>query len=153
MTENIDSLTEYSAYLPISYSFNNGFSILGQTSLTVINTNDSDPVISYFLAAGNSLDERTNWFIEAYQSRTIWEDNKSLEVLEGLEESESEIQTDSQEGNNKYPPFSIGYGITYLSSNNVQFDVSMGILFEKDDKKYKESSRFIEWGFSFRLPY
>ena len=126
---------------------------MGQATLTIINTNDNDPVISYFLAAGNSVDERTNWFIEAYQSRTILEDNKSIELLEGLEESESEIQTDSQEANNKYPPVSIGYGITYLSSNNVQFDVSMGILFEKDDKKYKESSRFIEWGFSFRLPY
>ena len=44
MTENIDSLTEYSAYLPISYSFNNGFSVMGQATLTIINTNDNDPV-------------------------------------------------------------------------------------------------------------
>ena len=153
MTENIDSLTEYKAYLPVSYSFNNGFLVLGQAALTVINTNDSDPVISYLLAAGNHLGERTSWFIEAYQSRTIGEENKIIEVVEGLEESESEIPSASQEANNKYLPFSIGYGFTYLSGNNVQFDISMGLLFEKDDKKYKESSRFIEWGFSFRLPF
>ena len=125
LTENNDSLTEYSAYFPISYSFNNNFSVLGQGAVTVINTNDSDPVISYLLAAGNSLGEKTSWFIESYQSRQ-----------KGQED----------------PPFSIGYGFTYLSANNVQFDISMGVLFEKDDKKYKESSRFIEWGFSFRLP-
>ena len=153
LTENIDSLTEYSAYLPVSYSFNNGFLVLGQTALTVINVNDSDPVISYLLAAGNRLGEKNSWFIEAYQSRTIGEDNKTIALVEGSEELESEIQTESTEANNKYPPFSIGYGFTYLSGNNVQFDISLGVLFGKDDRKYKESSRFIEWGFSFRLPY
>ena len=125
LTENNDSLTEYSAYFPITYSFNNGFSVLGQAALTVINTNDSDPVISYSLAVGNSLFERTSWFIESYQSLIKNQDN---------------------------PPFSIDYGVTYLSKKNVQFDISMGITFKKNDKKYEESSRFIEWGFSFRLP-
>ena len=126
LTENNDSLTEYSAYFPISYSFNNNFSVLGQGAVTVINTNDSDPVISYLLAAENSLGEKTSWFIESYQSRQKDQDD---------------------------PPFSIDYGFTYLSAKNIQFDISMGILFEKDDKKYKESSRFIEWGLSLRLPH
>ena len=125
LTENNDSLIEYSAYLPILYSFNNDFSVWGHAAGTVINTDDSDPVISYSLAVGNSLGERTSWFIESYQSLI-------------------KNQVD--------PPFSIDYGVTYLSANNVQFDISMGVTFEKDDKKYKESSRFIEWGFSFRLP-
>ena len=125
LTENNDSLIEYSVYLPILYSFNNDFSVWGHAAGTVINTDDSDPVISYSLAVGNSLGERTSWFIESYQSLI-------------------KNQVD--------PPFSIDYGVTYLSANNVQFDISMGVTFEKDDKKYKESSRFIEWGFSFRLP-
>ncbi len=125
LTENNDSLIEYSVYLPILYSFNNDFSVWGHAAGTVINTDDSDPVISYSLAVGNSLGERTSWFIESYQSLI-------------------KNQVD--------PPFSIDYGVTYLSANNVQFDISMGVTFEKDDKKYKESSRFIEWGFSFRRP-
>ena len=126
LSENNDSLTEYSAYLPISYSFNNGFLVWGEVAGTVINTDDSDPVISYSLAVGNSLFERTSWFIESYQSR--------------LKDQDA-------------PPFSINYGFTYLSADNVQFDISMGILLEKDDKIYKESSRYIELGFSLRLPY
>ena len=114
------------SWYPISYSFNNNFSVLGQGSVTVMNTNYSDPVISYLLAAGNSLGENTSWFIESYQSRQKGQDD---------------------------PPFSIDYGFTFLSAKNIQFDISMGILFEKDDKKYKESSRFIEWGLSLRLPH
>jgi hypothetical protein len=46
----------------------------------------------------------------------------------------------------------VDYGITYLSDNNVQFDISMGITFEKNNDNYTEASRFLEWGFSFRLP-
>ena len=90
--------------------------------------NDSDPIISYLLATGNSFGKRSSWFIESYQSRLIDQDD---------------------------PPFSIDYGFTYLSDNNVQFDISMGISFDKDeeDGKYKESIRFIECGFSFRLPH
>jgi len=126
LSENNDSLTEYSAYLPISYSFNNGFSVWGEVAGTVINTDDRDPVISYSLAVGNSLFERTSWFFESYQSR--------------LKDQDA-------------PPFSINYGFTYLSADNVQFDISMGVLLEKDDKIYKESSRYIELGFSLRLPY
>jgi len=78
---------------------------------------------------GNSLGDKTGWFFEAYQSRPM-----------------------DQEKNNNDPPISVDYGITYLSDNNVQFDISMGITFEKDNDNYTEASRFLEWGFSFRLP-
>ena len=130
LTENNAALTEYNAYFPISYSFQNGYSIWGQVAGTLINNDDSDPIISYSLAIGNKLGDKTNWFFETYQSRSI-----------------------EKENNVKGPPFSIDYGLTYLSDNNVQFDISMGITFDKYDNKYKESSRFIEWGFSFRLPH
>jgi len=126
MTKNIDSLTEYSAYLPVSYSFNSNFSIWGEASGTVVNTDNSDPVISYSLAIGNSLSDNTNWFLEIYQS-----------FLKGQDD----------------PPISIDYGFTYLSDKTVQFDISMGVTFDKIDEEYKESSRFIEWGFSFRRPH
>ena len=125
LTENNDSLTEYSAYLPMSYSFKSNFSVWGYVAGTVLNSDDSDPIYSYSLAFGNSIGERTNLFIETYQSLINNQDD---------------------------PPFSIDYGVTYLSANNVQFDISIGITFENNDNKYKESSRFIEWGFSFRRP-
>ncbi len=126
MTKNIDSLTEYSAYFPISYKLNNDFSVWGQTSGTVMNTDDSNPVISYSLAIGNSLGERTSWFLETYQSIIKDQDD---------------------------PPISIDGGFTYLSDKTVQFDISMGVTFDKIDNTYKESSRFIEWGVSFRRPH
>ena len=125
MTKNIDSLTEYSAYLPISYELTNIFSVWGQASGTVINTDNSNPVISYSVAVGNNLGEKTSWFIETYQSFIKDQDD---------------------------PPISIDGGFTYLSDQTVQFDISMGVTFDKFDTKYKESSRFIEWGFSFRRP-
>jgi len=125
MTKNIDSLTEYSAYFPISYKLNNDFLVWGQASGTVMNTDDSNPVISYSLAIGNSLGERTSWFLETYQSIIKDQDD---------------------------PPISIDGGFTYLSDKTVQFDISMGVTFDKIGNTYKESSQFIEWGFSFRRP-
>ena len=129
LTQNSDSLTEYSIYLPISYSFQNSFSIWGQVAGNFYNAEGKDPVLSYTLAMGNSLGDKTSWFFEAYQSRPM-----------------------DQENNNNDPPISVDYGITYLSDNNVQFDISMGITFEKNNDNYTEASRFFEWGFSFRLP-
>ena len=129
LTENNDSLTEYALYFPISYSFNNGLSIWGQAAGNFYNTEEKDPVLSYTLAMGNSLGDKTSWFFEAYQSRSM-----------------------DQENNNNDPPISVDYGITYLSDNNVQFDISMGITFEKNNDNYTEASRFLEWGLSFRLP-
>ena len=125
MTKNIDSLTEYSAYFPISYKLNNDFLVWGQASGIVMNTDDSDPIISYSLAVGNSLGEKTGWFLETYQSIIKDQDD---------------------------PPISIDYGFTYLSDKTVQFDISMGVTFDKIGNTYKESSQFIEWGFSFRRP-
>ena len=129
LTENNDSLTEYALYFPISYSFKNGLSIWGQAAGNFYNAEEKDPVLSYTLAMGNSLGDKTSWFFEAYQSRPLDEEN-----------------------NNNDPPISVDYGITYLSDNNVQFDISMGITFEKNNDNYTEASRFLEWGFSFRLP-
>ena len=129
LIENNDSLTEYALYFPISYSFKNGLSIWGQAAGNFYNAEEKDPVLSYTLAMGNSLGDKTSWFFEAYQSRPM-----------------------DQENNNNDPPISVDYGITYLSDNNVQFDISMGITFEKDNDNYTEASRFLEWGFSFRLP-
>ena len=129
MMENNDSLTEYDLYFPIAYSFKNGFSVWGQAAGTFYNAEGKDPLLSYTLAMGNSLGDKTSWFFEAYQSRPL-----------------------DQENNNNDPPISVDYGITYLSDNNVQFDLSMGLTFEKNDTDYAESSRFLEWGFSFRLP-
>ena len=126
MTENIDSLTEYSVYLPMSYKLHNDFSVWGQASGMVMNTGDSNPIISYSLAVGNSLGERTSWFLETYQS----------------------IIKDQAD-----PPISIDGGFTYLSDKTVQFDISMGVTFDKIDNTYKESSLFIEWGVSFRRPH
>ena len=126
LKENNDSLTEYSVYIPISFSFNNDFAVWGQVAGTVINNEASDPVINYSLATGNSLNEKTSWFFEAYQSLLKDQDD---------------------------PPISIDYGFTYLSENNVQFDISMGVTLAKNGNNYNESSRFIEWGFSFRLPF
>ena len=125
MTKNIDSLTEYSTYFPISYKLNNDFSVWGQASGIIMNTDDSDPVISYSLAVGNSLGEKTGWFLETYQSIIKDQDD---------------------------PPISIDGGFTYLLDKTAQFDISMGVTFDKIDNTYKESSRFIEWGFSFRRP-
>ena len=96
---------------------------------TYYNAEENDAVLSYSLAIGNSLVDKTSWFFEAHQSRPM-----------------------DQENNNNDPPISVDYGITYLSDNNVQFDISMGITFEKDSDNYTEASRFLEWGFSFRLP-
>ncbi len=129
LAENNDSLTEYALYFPISYFFKNGLSIWGQAAGNFYNAEEKDPVLSYTLAMGNSLGDKTSWFFEAYQSRPM-----------------------DQENNNNDPPISVDYGITYLSDNNVQFDISMGITFEKDSDNYTEASRFLEWGFSFRLP-
>ena len=129
LAENNDSLTEYALYFPISYFFKNGLSIWGQAAGNFYNAEEKDPVLSYTLAMGNSLGDKTSWFFEAYQSRPM-----------------------DQENNNNDPPISVDYGITYLSDNNVQFDISMGITFEKNNDNYTEASRFLEWGFSFRLP-
>ena len=156
LTQNNDSLTEYSVYLPISYSFRNGFSIWGQIAGTFININKcsnenyftknscldadwkwenniniSDPIIDYSLAIGNSLDDRTNWFFEV---------------------NPSEILKLKDDENN---PFSIGYGATFLlDNNNAQFDFSMGLTFQKNGSIWKTlvAENYIEWGFSFRLP-
>ena len=122
LTENNDSLTEYSLYFPISYSLKNGLSIWGQAAGTFYNAEEKDPVLNYTLAMGNSLGDKTGWFFEAYQSRPM-----------------------DQENNNNDPPISVDYGITYLSDNNVQFDISMGITFEQDNDNYTEASRFLEW--------
>jgi len=129
LTENNDDLTEYSTFFPISYSFQDGFSIWGQLAGTFFNNKEIDPIINYSLAVGNSFNNKTSWFFEAYQSRFM-----------------------KQSKNINDPPFSIDYGITYLSDNNIQFDLSMGLTFEKDDADYIETLRFLEWGFSFRLP-
>ena len=129
MTENKDSLTEYGLYFPIAYSFKNGFSIWGQAAGTFYNAEENDAVLSYSLAIGNSLVDKTSWFFEAYQSRYL-----------------------DQENNINDPTISVDYGITYLSDNNVQFDISMGVTFEKDNDNYTETSRFLEWGFSCRFP-
>lgn len=129
LTENNDSLTEYVLYFPISYSFKNGFSIWSQAAGTFYTAEEKDAVLSYSLALGNSLGDKTSWFFEAYQSRPL-----------------------DQKNNLNDPPISVDYGITYLSDSNVQFDISMGVTFEKEGVDYTEASRFLEWGFSFRLP-
>ena len=129
LTANNDSLTEFSAYLPISYSFHNGFSLWGQVAGTYFNNDKSDPIINYSLAIGNSLGDNTNWFFETYQSRTIG-DNSTNENI----------------------PISVDCGIAYLAANNVQFDLSMGLTFQMVDSDYIETERFLEWGLSFRRP-
>ena len=128
-TDNSDSLTEFSVYLPISYSFQNGFSVWGQVAETVFNNDKLDPIIKYSMALGSRVGNKTNWFFEAYKSQTIG--------------NESPIEN---------IPISIDFCITYLVENNIQFDLSMGLTFQKDDSYYIETERFIEWGLSFRLP-
>ena len=100
-------------------------SIWGQLSGTFLKYDNNNPILDYSIACGNSMGKNTAWFIEVYQSIV----------------------------NNQDPqPISINYGITFLSNPNFQLDLSMGNTFNKTNNKYKESSRFIEWGFSFRLP-
>ena len=127
--DNNDSLIEYSAYLPISYSFQNGFSVGGQIAGTFYNNEEINPIISYSLAIGSSLGKKTGWFFEAYQSQAIGNESTTENI-----------------------PISIDYGITYLFNNIVKLDLSMGLTFQKDDSDYIETERFLEWGVSFRLP-
>ena len=129
MTANNDSLTEYSAYVPISYSFQNGFSVWGQIGETIFNNDKLDPILSYSLAMGSTLGDKNGWFFEAYQSQTMG--NKNL--IENI-------------------PISVDWGITYLLENNVLLDISMGLTFQKNDSDYIETERFVEGGVSIRLP-
>ena len=128
--DNNDSLIEYSAYLPVTYSFQNGFSVSGQISGTFFN-NNIDPIISYALGIGSSLDEKTSWFIEAFPD----------EIFNFIEDRNN--------------PFSVKYGLIFNSySNNVQFDLSMGLTFQMIGSKFQRriEEEYIEWGFSVRLP-
>ena len=129
MTENNDSLTEYDLYFPIEYSFQNGFSISSQASGTFFSNKNLDPVVNYSIALGNGFNDRTSWFIEVLQSHDT-----------------------GQEFSPTDKPVLLDYGFTYLSENNIQFDISMGINFRMDNSDIIEHSRFLEWGFSFRLP-
>ena len=127
--ENNDSLIEYSAYLPISYSFQNGFSVGSQIAGTFYNNEKINPIISYSLVIGSSLDKKTDWFFEAYQSQSIGNESTTENI-----------------------PISVDYGITYLFNNIVKLDLSMGLTFQKDVSDYIETERFLEGGVSFRLP-
>ena len=127
--ENNDSLIEYSAYLPISYSFQNGLSVVSQIAGTFYKNEKINPIISYSLVIGSSLGKKTDWFFEAYQSQAIGNESTTENI-----------------------PISIDYGITYLFNNIVKLDLSMGLAFQKDDSDYIETERFLEWGVSFRLP-
>ena len=127
--ENNDSLIEYSAYLPIAYSFQNGFSVGSQIAGTFYNNEEINPIISYSLAIGSSLGKKTGWFFEAYQSQAIGNESTTENI-----------------------PISVDYGITYLFNNIVKLDLSMGLTFQKDDSDYIETERFLEGGVSFRLP-
>ena len=127
--ENNDSLIEYSAYLPISYSFQNGFSVGSQIAGTFYNNEKINPIISYSLVIGSSLDKKTDWFFEAYQSQSIGNESTTENI-----------------------PISVDYGITYLFNNIVKLDLSMGLTFQKDVSDYIETARFLEGGVSFRLP-
>ena len=129
MTENNDSLTEYALYFPIAYSFQNGFSISSQASGTFFSKKDLDTAINYSIALGNGFNDRTSWFIEVFQSHVTGTRFKPADE-----------------------PVLLDYGFTYLSENNIQFDISMGISFQMDNSEIIELSRFLEWGFSFRLP-
>ncbi len=129
LTENNDVLTEYSAYVPISYSFQNGFSVWGQIGETIFNNDKLDPILSYSLAIGSTLGDNNGWFFEAYQSQTMGNKNP----IENI-------------------PISVDWGITYLLENNVLLDLSMGLTFHKNDSDYIETERFVEWGVSIRLP-
>jgi len=129
--ENNDSLIEYSAYLPISYSFQNSFSVSGQIEGTVFNNSKLDPIMSYSLAIGSSLDEKTSWFFEADLS----------EILK-LKDDENN-------------PFSVQYGFIFLSdNNNVQFDLSIDLTFKKKSSMWQTlvEENYVEVGVSFRLP-
>jgi len=129
--ENNDSLIEFSAYLPISYSFQNGFSVGSQIAGTFYNNEEINPIISYSLVIGSSLDEKTSWFFEA---------------------DPSEILNLKDDKNN---PFSVKYGLTFLSDkNNVQFDLSIGLTFKKKSSMWQTlvEENYVEGGVSFRLP-
>ena len=126
--ENNDSLTEYSAYLPISYLFQNGFSVSGQIAGTAFNNNKLNSILCYSFAISNSVGDKNGWFFETYQFQTIGNESTSANI-----------------------PISIDYGITYLSDNNIQFDLSMGLTFQKYDSDYSEIERFFECGVSLRL--
>ena len=129
LTNNNDDLTENNIFLPFAYSFQNGFSISGEASGTFFSKKDLDPVINYSIALGNGFNDRTNWFIELFQSHVTGKEFKPADE-----------------------PVWLDYGFTYLSENNIQFDISMGISFQMDNSEIIELSRFLEWGFSFRLP-
>ena len=129
LTKNNDSLSEYSIYLPIRYSFKSGCSIGSQLVGTFFNNVELDPIINYSLSIMSSFGDKTSWFFEVYQAQTIG--NETL--IEAI-------------------PISVDYGITYLSDNNIQYDMSMGLTIQKDDSDYTETERFFEWGIAFRLP-
>ena len=122
-------LQKYNFYLPIAYSLQNGYSVWGQFNETFYSDSDIDPLINYSIATGSSLNEHTGWFIELFQSHDTGKDFKPADE-----------------------PMLFNYGFTYLAENNLQFDISMGINFQFEHSDIVENSRFLEWGFSFRLP-
>ena len=71
------------------------------------NNEDINPILSYSLAIGSNLGDKTNWFFEAYQSQSIGDENSIVNI-----------------------PISIDCCIAYLSANNVQLDLSMGLTFQ-----------------------
>ncbi len=129
--DNNDSLIEYSAYLPISYSFQNGYSVESQIAGTFYNNKEINPIISYSLAIGRSLGKKTGWFFEI--------DPKEIIKLK----------------DDKNNPFSVKYGLIFLSdNNNSQFDLSIGLTFIKKSSMWQTlvEENYIDLGVSFRLP-
>ena len=130
MIKNNDSLSEYSIYLPIAYSFQNGFSLGCQIVGTFFNNVELYPLMTFSLSIKSRFGDKTSWFFEAYQAQTLTNEIIPIENI----------------------PISVDYGITYLSSNTIQYDLSMGLTIQKDNSDFTEIERFFECGIAFRLP-
>ena len=69
ITKNNDSLSEYSIYLPITYSFQNGFSLGCQIVGTFFNNVELYPLMTFSLSIRSLFGDKTSLFFEAYQAQ------------------------------------------------------------------------------------
>ena len=106
-------------YFPISYSINNSLTLNTQLGLH----SDSDSRYSYAIALSKSFKQKYSVFLEFYGST---KSNFGDTILDNY----------------------FDFGFTYLTSGNMQFDISTGFFITETKvlEKY-----FLELGFSFYL--
>ena len=149
--DNNDSLIAYSTYLPISYSFKNGFSLLGQIA-GVFTFNDSLQCSNEnFLTQHSCLDAGWQWNNNSYSTTEM---NYSIAIGNSIDDNTSWFfEVNRKLNNEKNNPFSMLYGLIFISDNkNIQFDLSMGLNFQRKEEKWETivEENYVELGFSFR---